>query len=171
MTLATIPSFLTMTLTFLAPLAFFTGAFLVAAGFALVANLLSVIAYTFNQTIDRINLMTFPTFFAVPRLDGAVAFLAVVVGFTLPAKTFLGAAAVFLAGEGPAGFLVVVALAGLEFCREINTRYVYNKCDRLTSFEPDVKGFVFRASLTLPDGPLGSTKMPPSAPLVMARFS
>jgi len=96
-------------------------------------------------------------FFAAPRLDGTVAFFAVV-DFTLLAKTFLGAGAVFFAA-GAAAFLVGAGLmavleGGLEF-----------------SFEPDVNGFAFGASLTLPDGPLGSTKIPFSVPLVMARFS
>jgi hypothetical protein len=71
--------------------------------------------------------MTSRTFFAAPCLDGAVVFLVVVVGFTLPAKTFLGATAAFLAARGTVTFLVVVALAGLEFCRGIKTRYRYDK--------------------------------------------
>jgi len=122
--------FLSQTLTFLALTAFLAGVFLlVGAGFVL-ADLLSVI-----------------TFFGAPRLDGAVVFL-VVVDFTLPAKTFLGAPTVFLAGGGTA------VVARLEF-----------------SFEPDVKGVALGASLTLPDGPLGSTKIPPSVPLAMARLS
>lgn len=37
----------------------------------------------------------------------------------------------------------------------------------LTSFDADV---FFGASLTLPEGPLGKTKMPPSAPEAMARL-
>jgi len=70
------------------------------------------------------------TFFAVPRLDGAVVFL-VVEALTLPASTFLGAAVVFLVavalglaaevGLAAAGFLVVAVLVaaaldgGFEF--------------------------------------------------------
>ena len=165
----------TMTLTFLALTAFFTGAFLVAADFALAAGLLLVIAYPFKirEPIASIS-FTSRTFFAAPRLDGTVVFL-VVVDFALPAKAFLGAAAVFLTGGGAAAFLVVVVLAlesGLEFCREIKMRYhMINEINCLTSFEADVKGLALEASLTLPDGPLGSRKMPSSVPLVMARFS
>lgn len=119
------------------------------------------------------------TFFAAPRMDRIVAFFVVVVGFfALPAKTFLGAAAVFLAATfaaGAAAFLVLAGLVlegGLEFCMiiEICMGHV-NDIHLHTSFEPDVNGFVLGASLTLPDGPLGSTKIPASAPLVMARFN
>ena len=116
----------TMTLTFLALTAFFTGAFLVAAVFASAAGLLLVIAYPvkIRESIASIP-FTSRTFFAAPRLDGAVIFL-VVVDFALPAKAFLGAAAVFLTGGGAATFLVVIVLAleeGLEFCKDIKMRY------------------------------------------------
>jgi hypothetical protein len=69
--------------------------------------------------------MTSHTFFAAPRLDGAVVFLVVVVGFTLLAKPFLRGAAVFLAGGDTTVFLAVVAFDGLEFYRGIKTRYGY----------------------------------------------
>ena len=80
------------------------------------AGLLPVIAYLKldNDHTDAV----FLTFFAAPRLDGTVVFFAVV-DFTLLAKTFLGAAAVFFAA-GAAAFLVGAGLmtvleGGLEF--------------------------------------------------------
>ena len=121
MTLAT-SNIRTTTLTFLALTAFFTPAFLVAADFAFAAGLLPVIAYPVNirESIASISFVS-RTFFAAPRLDGVVVFL--VVDFALPAKAFLGATTVFLAGGGAAAFLVVVVLVledgGLEFYRDI----------------------------------------------------
>ena len=123
-----------MTLTFLALTAFFTGAFLVAADFALAAGLFLVIAYPvkIRESITSISFAS-RTFFAAPRLDGAVVFL-VVVDFALLAKVFLGAATVFLAGRGAASFLVVVGVlvlvdGGLEFCRDIKMMMMTNESD------------------------------------------
>jgi hypothetical protein len=111
----------TTTLTFLALTAFFTPAFLVAADFALAAGLLLVIAYSvkIRESIASISFAS-RTFFAAPRLDGAVIFL-VVVDFALPAKAFLGAVTVFSAAAFLAEVILVLEDGGLEFCRDINT--------------------------------------------------
>jgi len=92
--------------------------------------------------------------------------------FLVPAL-FLVAAAVatcFTAPrlDGAVAFFVALALGTATFLATVGAAFLVGS---EFSFEADVKGFALGASLILPDGPLGSIKMPASVPLVIARFS
>lgn len=132
-----------------------------------------------------VALVPVAAFFAAPRFEAVVVFLGVVDALGLPASVFLGPAAFFSLALETAVFLVaaaflvvdvfftvvadflagaalVVDVAGLEFYRGGSlVRAIICGRDGLTSLE--ALAFL-GASLTLPEGPLGRTKMPFSAP-------
>jgi len=145
--------------------AFFAGAFLLAA-------------LAFDAAVVPVA-----AFFAGARLLAGVAFFAgAALALALPARTFLGAAlglagipaffagalGVLLAVEvGLVVFALVVAVletglavleAGLEATLEVG---LFSLADVST-------GLDLGANLTLPEGPLGRTKTPFSAPVLMA---
>jgi len=121
-------------------------------------------------------------FLAGARLLGAVVFFAVVffaadAALALPARTFLGAgagaldlvvAAAFFAGGGLVA--VLDAETGLAFALEAGLVLEAGLPLEAGLFSLDdvSTGLALGANLTLPDGPLGRTKTPFSAPVLIA---
>lgn len=103
--------------------AFFAGAFLVAAAFALDAAVVPVTAFAISQQDESSSASGNRTFFAGARFDAVVVFFVAGVAFALPARTFLGAAVFFVVAvvdlaadlaAGLAAALVAGFAAGLE---------------------------------------------------------
>jgi len=119
-------------------------------------------------------------FFGGARLLAAVAFFAgTALALGLPARTFLGVA--FLAA-GALGlveltaFLVVVVLVALFDAGAAFVLFALVAADLgleagLFSLDDVSAGLTLGANLTLPDGPLGRTKTPFSAPVLIALAS
>jgi len=138
---------------------FFTGAFLLVA-LALDAAVVPVIA-----------------FFAGARLLAAVVFFAGA-ALALPAGTFLVAGAlglavvvvvVFLADEGLALLVVGTVLALAAPALGLEAGLIEGTLEAgLFSLADVSAGLDLGANLTLPEGPLGRTKTPFSAPALMA---
>jgi len=140
--------------------AFFAGAFLLAV-------------LAFDAAVVPVA-----AFFAGARLLAGVAFFAgAALALALPARTFLGAA-LGLAFAGALGVLLAVEAALVVFALVVavlETGLAVLEAGLAATFEAglfslaDVStGLDLGANLTLPEGPLGRTKTPFSAPVLMA---
>jgi len=117
----------------------------------------------------------FPTtaFFAGARFEAAVVFFAGA-ALVLPARTFLGAAGFFAAGLVAVtvfAFGLVLAAAGLGLVAVVFAAVEVLALDTGLEFSIAASSRTLGVSLTLPEGPLGSTKVPRSLPDVIARLS
>jgi len=162
------------------------GTLLVAAALALAGAVVPVTAFLAVPRFERVVVFLvgaafFPasTFFGalLAAALAAAAFEALGSGFL--SATFLEAAALAVATVFAfvVALLAVVDLAAVAFVvaaftgRALGTGFGAGTLAGLFSFDADVStGLAFLGgSLTFPAGPLGSTKMPFSAPVAMAR--